>query len=104
MHTIARTHTPHLTRATALFAGVIVLSVFLYGFFLLEAVGNTAQRTHAEREIRALTSSLSSLEQGYLAHTRKVTLARAQELGFVVPAKVTTVFMSADSQALSLNH
>ena len=104
MYTIARTYTPHLTRAMALCASVIAFSIFLYGVFLLEAVGNTARRTAIEREIRSVTSELSSLEQMYLSQTREMTLARAHMLGFVVPETITTVFVTHESQALSLNH
>ena len=104
MHTIAHTHTPYLTRAMALLAGVVALCVLFYGIFLLEAVGNTARRALAEREIRTLTSELSSLEQTYLSKTREMTLVRAHTLGFVTPAQVTTIFVEADSQSLSLNH
>jgi hypothetical protein len=104
MHAIATTWTPYLTRAMAALAAITALSVFLYGIFLLEAVGNTAQRSAAERDIRALTSKVSSLEQAYLAQTREMTLERAHALGFVTPATVTTVFATAGADSLSLNH
>ncbi|TSC69562.1 MAG: hypothetical protein G01um101456_121 [Parcubacteria group bacterium Gr01-1014_56] len=104
MYTIARTHTPYLTRAMALLAGTLTLFVFLYGIFLLEAVGNTARRASAEREVRSLTSKVSQLEQTYLSLTRELTLERAHSLGFVAPAEVTTVFATAQSRSLTLNH
>ena len=104
MYTIARIHTPLLTRTLALLAGILTLCVFLYGVFLLEAVGNTARRTSAEREVHALTSKVASLEQTYLSKTREMTLERAHALGFVTPATVTTVFATAGSRSLTLNH
>jgi hypothetical protein len=85
----------------ALFAALTALSVVLYGIFLLEAVGNTAQRTAAEREIRNITSNVSSLEQAYLEKTKAVTLEKAQSLGFVSPSSVTTVFASAQQKSLT---
>lgn len=102
MYTLAVRYTPHLKRAMAFFAAVVALSIFLYGIFLLEAVGNTARRSTAEREIRALTSTISSLEQTYLAQTREMTLERAHALGFVAPTAVTTVFAAKGSGSLSL--
>ncbi len=102
MYRIAIQSTSHIKRIMAVLAAIIALSVFLYGIFLLEAVGNTAERTSAERSIRSLTSSVSSLEQAYLDNTRDLTLERAQALGFVAPAHVTTVFADAGAHALSL--
>lgn len=104
MHTIARIYTPHLTRAMATCAVLVALSVFIYGVFLLEAVGNTAQRAAAERQIHTLTSQVSTLEQTYLSKTREMTLERAHTLGYVTPEKVTTVFATEGSDSLSLNH
>jgi hypothetical protein len=104
MYTIALNSTPYLTRAMALCAGVIALSVFLYGVFLLEAIGNTAERSSAERQVRALTTSVSALEQAYLDKTREMTLERAHTLGFVAPTLVTTVFATAATKSLSVSH
>ncbi len=102
MYTLAVTYTPYLKRAMAALAAIVALSVFLYGIFLLEAVGNTAERTHAERDIRALTSKVSSLEQAYLSTTREMTLDRAHAMGFVAPSQVTTVVATRGSRSLSL--
>jgi hypothetical protein len=104
MYTIAIHYTPILKRTMAFFTAIVVLSVFLYGIFLLEAVGNTAERTSAERQIHALTSKVSSLEQAYLSQTREMTLERAAALGFVKPSIVTTVFATAETHSLSLSH
>jgi len=102
IRTIAIVYTPHLRRSAALFAIVIALSLFLYGFFLLEAVAHTASRTQAQHKIRLLTSQMSELEQTYLAATRTMTRERAGELGFVRPASVATVYASAGRE-LSFN-
>jgi len=99
---IAIVYTPHLSRAAALFGAVAALSLFLYGFFLLEAVAHTANRTQAQREIGSLTSKLSGLEETYLSSTRSMTLERAHALGFVTPEKVATVYVSDPSRSLSL--
>jgi hypothetical protein len=101
MKTIAITYTPYLVKLSALLAAVIIMSVLLYGIFMLEAVAQTAKRTSAERQVRDLASRVSSLEGNYLASTRELTPARAAELGYVTPVKTTTVFASANSLSLS---
>ncbi len=102
LNAIAITYTPHLSRATAIFGAVIALSLFLYGFFLLEAVAHTASRTQAQRKIESLTSSLSTLEQKYLSRTKDMTLDRAYALGFVTPESVSTVYASGPARTLTL--
>ena len=99
---IAAVYTPHLSRAAALCAAVAALCLFLYGFFLLEAVAHTASRTEASRQINDVSSKLSSLEETYLADTRAMTLERAQGLGLVAPTEVATVYVSDPAGALSL--
>lgn len=99
---VAITYTPHLRRAGALFGAVVALSLFLYGFFLLEAVAHTASRTQAQRKIQTLTSQMSTLEETYLMATRHMTLDRAQELGFTAPATVATVYAGNPARGLSL--
>ena len=100
MKSIAITYTPVLNKVSALLAGLIALSVLLYGVFLLEAVANTAKRTAAEKQVRDLTAQTGALEAQYLALTQEMTPERAQELGFVTPKDVTTVYAVAPSQAL----
>ncbi len=102
MRHIAHAYTPYAHRVLALLAAVVALSVVLYGIFLLEAVGNTAKRTAAERAIRSLTSEVSTLEQAYLTHTRDITAARAQALGFVSPESITTLYATRAEHALTL--
>lgn len=94
------TYSPHVTRLIAGCAGVIALSLFLYGIFLLEAVAHTAARAEAKHESKQVISRLSVLESEYLEKTRQVTLERALMLGFVEPKQVTTVYATA--AALSL--
>ena len=103
MYSIASTYTAYVTRTMAVFAAVTALSVFLYGIFLLEAVGNTAERTGVERHVRNLTSKVGALESQYLLKTKEMTLERASALGFVAPATVTTVFATAASKSLGIN-
>lgn len=85
----------------ALCAAVVVISVFLYGFLLLEAVGHTASRSAAEGKIRHITSELGTLESQYLESTKEVTPELAASLGFVKPTNVSVVFVG--DTALSLN-
>lgn len=99
---IAIAYNPHLSRAIALLGALAAVCLFLYAFFLLEAVAHTASRTHAQSEIKTLTSKLSTLEQAYLADTRGMTLERAGELGLVAPAEVSVVYVSDPAHALSL--
>jgi hypothetical protein len=102
MYALAITYTPYLKRAMAALAAVVALSIFLYGIFLLEAVGNTAKRAALERDVRALSSKVSGLEQAYLSATREMTLERAKAMGFVVPSEITTVYATRGSHSLSL--
>ncbi|HVU79788.1 MAG TPA: hypothetical protein VHD37_00315 [Candidatus Paceibacterota bacterium] len=101
MKAIAITYTPVFSKVNAALAAVIALSVLLYGIFLLEAVANTAKRTAAERDARALSADTSDLEGQYLAHTKSLTLEKAAQLGYVAPEHTTTVFAVAGSRALS---
>ena len=100
MKSIAITYTPVLNKVSTVLAGLIALSVLLYGIFLLEAVANTAKRTAAEKQVRELTAQTGTLEAQYLSLTQEMTPARAQALGFVTPQKVTTVYAVAPSQTL----
>ena len=100
---IAIVYTPHLSRALALCAIVAAVCLFMYGFFLLEAVAHTAGRTQAQHKIQSLTSKLSSLEENYLISTRGMTLERAHALGFVTPSKLSRVYVTDHTRALSLS-
>jgi hypothetical protein len=99
---IAITYTMRLNRVVILLAIVTACALLLYGVFLLQAVGHTAKRAEAGREIKALTSELSGMQARYLAYTREVSLERAAELGFVKPTEVSTVF-AATPRPLSLS-
>ena len=98
---IAIVYTPRLTRVAALLAAVTFCSLLLYGIFLLEAVGSTAKRAEAGREVKALTAELSQMQARNLAHTKTVSPERAAELGFVKPTQVSTVYAAA-ARPLSL--
>ncbi len=101
MKTLALTYTPYLNRLMATLAGIMALSLFLYGVFLLEAVAHTASRTEAERQIARYTSELSALETKYLTLTKDITLERAYEMGLEKPARVTTVYAGTDALSVS---
>ena len=85
----------------ALLACICAASVFLYGVFLLEAVAHAAARTSAQRHIREINAQLGTLEAQYLSQTQVLTPAKAQELGFVAPLSISTVFVST-ARSLSL--
>ena len=88
--------------AFALLACACAVSVFLYGFFLLEAVGHTASRARAGEAIKELKSNLSQVENKYLAATQSLTPTRAKELGFVAPSSVTAVYATDVVELLTL--
>lgn len=88
--------------AFAVLAGACALSVFLYGVFLLEAVGHTASRARAAQEIKHIKSGLSDLESRYLAATQALTPQKAAALGFVSPKDIATVYAKGNSTVLTL--
>lgn len=92
---IAIVNTPRLYRAAAVMAAVTACSLLMYGVFLLEAVGSTAKRAEAGREIKALTAELSTMQASYLGFTKEVSSERAANLGFVKSTEVSTVYTSA---------
>lgn len=92
----------YAARATVFLCAAVAVSLFLYGAFLLTAVQHTAARAAAERSINSATARLSVLEERYLTQTQWLTRERAAALGFVAPARVTTVFSNAQNTALTL--
>lgn len=88
-------------RIVAGLVAVIVVSVFAYGFFLLEAVSHAAAHAEARREISSLSSKVGKLQSQYLSATRALTPERARALGFVAPVHVATVY--AEQTTLSLS-
>jgi len=88
--------------AFAVLAFICAASVFLYGVFLLEAVGHTAARARAGHAVSALKSKLSDVESRYLEATQAITPARAQALGFVPPSSVATVYAADTARVLTL--
>ncbi|MBX4192556.1 hypothetical protein KW798_03670 [Candidatus Parcubacteria bacterium] len=101
---LALTYQPYMARAMALCAAVIVISVFLYGFLLLEAVGHTASRSQAESKIRQITSELGTLEANYLHSTKEVTPELAASLGFVKPIETSVLFVGDTALSLNAGH
>jgi hypothetical protein len=98
---VAVVYQPYLPRVAALLVVVCAVSAFLYGIFLLEAVGQAASRTSAERQIHDLSGQLGVLEGQYLAATKELTPQRAEALGLVVPAQVSTVVVDNNASSLS---
>lgn len=92
----------YLGRAAAGLAAICAASVFLYGVFLLLAVAHTAARTDAQSKIEDMSACLSDMEAKYLAQTRALTPERAAELGFTMPAHVSTVYAQGPAHTLSL--
>ncbi len=101
---VAVRYQPYLSRIAALLVVVCALSAFLYGFFLLEAVGQAASLTSAERQIHDISSQLGILEGQYLAATKELTPERAAMLGYVTPAKVSTVVVGAATSLSFVSH
>jgi hypothetical protein len=93
----------YVRRAVAALAAVIVVSTFLYGFFLLEAVSHAASQAAARREVAQLSSRVGELQSKYLTATRALTPALARSLGFVAPVDVATVYADASALSLSAN-
>ncbi len=81
----------YLPRIAALLATIFAVSLFLYGIFLLEAVAQAASKTTAEHQIESLSSQLGVLEGKYLSATQALTPQRAEALGYVAPAHISTV-------------
>ena len=100
---VAVTYQPYLPRVAVLLVVVCAISAFMYGIFLLEAVGQAASRTSAERQIHDLSSQLSVLEGQYLAATKELTPERAQTLGYVTPTQVSSVVVNSNAASLSFN-
>jgi len=97
---VAVAYQPYVPRVAVLLVVVCAVSAFLYGIFLLEAVGQAASRTSAERQIHDLSSQLGVLEGQYLAAAKELTPERAEALGYVTPAQVSTVVVG-DTASLS---
>jgi len=89
----------YLPRVAATLGGLLALSIFLYGTFLLLAVMHTAARTTLERQITTTVAELGELEAQYLAQTKNLTPERAAELGMVAPLSVSLVF-TGEAQTL----
>jgi hypothetical protein len=85
----------YVRRCVALFATIIVLSAFTYGFFLLEAVSHAASQASARREVAGLSSQVAQLQAQYLSATKSITPTLARSLGFVTPGDVATVYAEA---------
>lgn len=87
----------YIGKSVAVLSGVIGLSVFLYGAFLLGAVSHAAHATQASGELRELSLEVSQLEAHYLTETKALSLERAKQLGFVPPTSVATVYAQTGS-------
>lgn len=93
----------YVRRAVAALVALIVISAFMYGFFLLEAVSHAASQAQARRAVAQLSSKVGQLQSLYLSATKALTPERARELGFVAPVQVATVYASDDTLSLSAN-
>ncbi len=90
----------YIRRVVALLAGVIGLSVFLYGTLLLGAVSHTALRTSVQKQAQHLSGEVSVLESKFLNETKALSPEWAAALGFVSPQAVATIYAAADSLTL----
>lgn len=87
-------------RTAATLAGVVAVSIFAYGAFLLLAVAHAAELGAMEERAAAVESRVSQLQARYLAETKSLTLERALAMGFVEPVREDTV--AAEAAGLSL--
>jgi len=101
---VAVTYQPYLPRIAATLVVVCAIAAFLYGAFLLEAVGQAASRTNAERQIHSLSVELSVLEGQYLTATKELTPERAKALGYVQPSQVSTVVVNGNASLSFVSH
>jgi hypothetical protein len=101
---VAVAYAPYMPRVAAALVVLCAVSAFLYGIFLLEAVGQAASRTSAERQIHDLSSKLSVLEGQYLAATKELTPERAKAEGYVTPAQVSTVVLDSNTSLSFVGH
>jgi hypothetical protein len=93
----------YVRRCVALLAAIVVVSAFLYGFFLLEAVSHAASQAKVRRDIAGLSSKVAMLQAQYLSATKAITPERARVLGFVAPTAVATVYTGESGLSLSAN-
>jgi hypothetical protein len=92
----------HARRAFAAAACLCAACAFLYGFFLLEAVGHAASRAAAAEASHELRSKLSMLESRYLSATQALTPERAEAMGLKAPQSVAVVYATVPARALTL--
>ena len=92
---------PYLSRMVVFLVVVLTISIFLYSFFLLEAVAHAAAMTTAEARVQTISGQLSTLEGQYLSLTQSLTPQKAAALGFVTPLNLETVYAKGESGSLS---
>ncbi len=92
----------YLGRISLVSAIVAALAAFLYGVFLLMTIMHATVQQGAQANIQILTTQVSTLETQYLHETEAITPTTATQLGFVVPADVSTVYASQNAPTLSL--
>jgi hypothetical protein len=63
-------------------SGIFLALLSLYVFFVSRTVFNIIERKSAESEMRALSSSLSTLEVEYMSLSKNIDLSLASSLGF----------------------
>jgi len=94
-------YTAYAGRTAAFLACVCACAVFAYGILLLMAVAHAAKITEAQDKEATLATQVSALETQYLAASQALTVAQAEELGYVEPTSVSLVY--AQAPALTLN-
>ncbi|MFT5179834.1 MAG: hypothetical protein ACI9GH_000218 [Candidatus Paceibacteria bacterium] len=85
---------------TRIFWGLIisiVLSMFLYIYFVNAAIFNAAERQHVQESIIEIKSSISALELQFIDKTRNITMEYANSMGFTEIEPL--VFVERDSNS-----
>ncbi len=88
---IEKIETPMITWALLGVFGCLLVS---YAYFINATIANAISRTHLEKEVSMITSSLGEKEAEYLGLKKNISLAYAQSLGFVEAPRERTTFVS----------
>lgn len=72
----------HLTTLGSFLAGILVVSFFAYGFFLIGTVSATAERRSLKTELEDLKSTVATLEIEYYEKVHALGIATVTEFGY----------------------
>ena len=84
------------------FFGIFIISLFLYGFFVLNTITDIAERQSMEEHIFVLNDKVLDLEAQYLQAKGEITMQLAYNLGFIENNNHKFVTRKVDNFGLSL--